>query len=56
VVRRTFASGTGGMGFKSRVNQISHRLPSPPLQPLKCGPCRKIEEMDTDHSWHLKGN
>jgi len=28
------ASGAGGIGFKSRANQISHDLP--PLQPLKC--------------------
>jgi len=25
---KTFASGAGGMGFKSRVDQISHTLPT----------------------------
>jgi len=25
---KTFASGAGGMGFKSRANQISHTLPT----------------------------
>jgi len=54
---KTFASGAGGMGFKSRSDQICHTLPTnlPPLQPWLCGPWRKSAEMGTAHSWHQKG-
>jgi len=51
-VIKTSASGTGGMGFTSRADQIFHTLST---TRQRCNLECKAVEMAIAHSWHPKG-